>query len=347
MKNIALGTVLLLAALSAAGQSAIRLPEASPAATVGQTIGITDVAITYSPPAVNKRKSGTASCPTVPVAYRREREHDDLVLHAGEDRRAGVAAGTYALYAIPAASQWTMIFSKFTGDWGVYNYDQSEDALRVTVTPQVSADSQERLAYTFDDVTNTAGTAWLRWKSSAFPSGSSRSPGHHTGLDQRHSARREALGCRRLGSRGALGAAQRRSRHGADVRRSFPRPQHDGRRTAHESGGAREERGRQRSRELRARAASMATEAETIGRLQLPDRRQEVRRGHHLPEQLHLRPPHQPGALACLTRAGRRLQRKGDPAKAKEYYDKAMAARTHGGADRGVGLDQCAASEAK
>jgi len=51
-------------------------------------------------------------------------------------------AGTYALYAIPAASQWTMIFSKFTGDWGVYNYDQSEDALRVTVTPQVSADSR-------------------------------------------------------------------------------------------------------------------------------------------------------------------------------------------------------------
>src|ERR1700674_4385966 len=55
MKNVAIGTAILLAALSAAGQSATRLPEASPAATVGQTIGITDVNITYHRPAVNKR----------------------------------------------------------------------------------------------------------------------------------------------------------------------------------------------------------------------------------------------------------------------------------------------------
>ena len=56
MKNIAIGATLFLAALNAAGQSAIRLPEPSPAATVGQTIGVTDVSITYHRPVVNKRK---------------------------------------------------------------------------------------------------------------------------------------------------------------------------------------------------------------------------------------------------------------------------------------------------
>src|ERR1700760_690475 len=55
MKNIAIGTALLLAALNAAGQSAIRLPDPSPAATVGQTVGVTDITITYHRPAVNKR----------------------------------------------------------------------------------------------------------------------------------------------------------------------------------------------------------------------------------------------------------------------------------------------------
>src|SRR3954464_9023705 len=55
MKNIAIGTALFFAALNVAGQSAIRLPDASPAATVGQTIGVTDIAITYHRPAVNKR----------------------------------------------------------------------------------------------------------------------------------------------------------------------------------------------------------------------------------------------------------------------------------------------------
>jgi len=53
------GTLLviaLLVAVSAVAQPALRLPEQSPAATVGQTIGITDVNITYHRPAVNKRK---------------------------------------------------------------------------------------------------------------------------------------------------------------------------------------------------------------------------------------------------------------------------------------------------
>ncbi len=56
MKNIMLAALLLFAAVFAFGQSAIRLPDASPAATAGQTIGITDLSITYHRPAVNKRK---------------------------------------------------------------------------------------------------------------------------------------------------------------------------------------------------------------------------------------------------------------------------------------------------
>ena len=56
MKNAIIGTALCFFALSLFAQAAIPLPEASPAATVGQTIGITDVNITYHRPAVNKRK---------------------------------------------------------------------------------------------------------------------------------------------------------------------------------------------------------------------------------------------------------------------------------------------------
>ncbi len=170
MKNIAIGTALLLAALTAAGQSAIRLPEASPAATVGQTIGITDVNITYHRPAVNKRKIWNGLVP-YGSPWRTGANENTTISFSTPVKIEGQAlpAGTYALYAIPGASQWTMIFSKFTGDWGVYNYDPSEDALRVAVTPQASADSQERLAYTFDDVTNNAGTVWLRWEKLRVP----------------------------------------------------------------------------------------------------------------------------------------------------------------------------------
>jgi tetratricopeptide (TPR) repeat protein len=103
------------------------------------------------------------------VACRRERGHDDLVLDAGEVEGQTLPAGTYAYYAIPSASQWTVIFSRFTGDWGVYNYDPSEDVLRVNVTPQTVDGSQERLSYTFEDLTNNSALLALRWEKLRVP----------------------------------------------------------------------------------------------------------------------------------------------------------------------------------
>jgi hypothetical protein len=45
----------LLFAASAVGQPALTLPEASPKASVNQTVGLTEVGITYHRPSVNKR----------------------------------------------------------------------------------------------------------------------------------------------------------------------------------------------------------------------------------------------------------------------------------------------------
>ena len=170
MKNVAIGALLLCVALSALGQSPIRLPEASPAATVGETIGITDVHLTYHRPAVNKRKIWGGLVP-YGATWRAGANENTTISFSTPVKIEGQAlpAGTYALYAIPTASQWTMVFSKFTGDWGAYNYDPSEDALRVTVTPVSVADSQERLVYTFDDVTNNSAALALRWEKLRVP----------------------------------------------------------------------------------------------------------------------------------------------------------------------------------
>ena len=170
MKKSALGLALLLIAASAFGQAAIRLPEASPAATVGETIGITDVSITYHRPAVNKRKIWGGQVP-YNTMWRAGANENTTISFSTPVKIEGrdLPAGTYALYMLPTPSQWTVVFSKFTGDWGVYNYDESEDALRVNVTPQTVADSQERLAYTFDDVTNNSAIASLRWEKLRVP----------------------------------------------------------------------------------------------------------------------------------------------------------------------------------
>ena len=42
-------------------------------------------------------------------------------------------AGKYALFTIPDEKEWTIIFNKEHNQWGAYNYNESEDALRVKV----------------------------------------------------------------------------------------------------------------------------------------------------------------------------------------------------------------------
>jgi hypothetical protein len=46
-----------------------------------------------------------------------------------------LAAGTYGLFTVPGESQWTFIFNKVPNQWGAFNYDSAEDALRVEVEP--------------------------------------------------------------------------------------------------------------------------------------------------------------------------------------------------------------------
>lgn len=129
---------------------------------MSQTIGTTEVRITYGRPQVNDRtiygelvpynevwRAGANEATTFSVS-------SDVTIE-GEP----LSAGTYSLYTIPGQDTWTIIFNNVANQWGT-NYDQSEDALRVEVTPE-SASSREMLTFLFEEVTNTAGTCVLHW----------------------------------------------------------------------------------------------------------------------------------------------------------------------------------------
>src|ERR1700686_19671 len=136
--------LLLMITTAALAQPAIRVPDASPGATVGQTVGITDVTINYHRPAVNKRTIFGGLVP-YGVVWRAGANENTTIAFSTPVKVEGqtLPAGTYGLFMIPGQSQWTVIFSKFTGGWGAYSYDQSEDAARAPVTPQTLSDSQE------------------------------------------------------------------------------------------------------------------------------------------------------------------------------------------------------------
>ena len=72
-------------------------------------------------------------------------------------------AGSYALFMIPTASEWTVIFNKTAKQWGAFNYKEADDALRIKVTPQ-AAEPQEALQYSFPTATNDATQLVLHWE---------------------------------------------------------------------------------------------------------------------------------------------------------------------------------------
>ncbi len=74
-----------------------------------------------------------------------------------------LAAGTYSLFTIPGESEWTVVFNKVADQWGAFNYDEAQDALRVTVEP-AEAEFVETLEFQTDE-----SNLVLRWAELALP----------------------------------------------------------------------------------------------------------------------------------------------------------------------------------
>ncbi len=165
-----LSLVAFLLPLAAAAQvPGLTAPEASPAATVTQTIGLTDIAVSYHRPAVNGRPIWGALVPYGQVWRAGANENTTVSFSTAVTvNGAPLAAGTYGLHMIPTAGDWTAIFSHESGAWGSFSYDAAEDALRVTVKPE-AASFQERLGYSFDEPGADSVVLALRWEKIRVP----------------------------------------------------------------------------------------------------------------------------------------------------------------------------------
>jgi hypothetical protein len=197
LKRICTSTsALLLLTISAASyasaqtaQPTVRLPRPSQKASVMQTIGVTDVTITYSRPGVKKRKiwgdapAEAAAAGTATLDDAGKRAQGAPIVPYGHVWRAGaneattftvtddvlingqkLAAGTYSLHAIPGKDEWTIIFNSDAGQWGSFAYDEKKDALRVKAKPETVAENQEWLTYEIPNVSPNSAQIALRWE---------------------------------------------------------------------------------------------------------------------------------------------------------------------------------------
>ncbi|MBC7975716.1 MAG: DUF2911 domain-containing protein [Myxococcales bacterium] len=169
MKTLLMMAVLSLSA-TAYGQASLTLPEASPAASVSQTLGITNVTVTYHRPAVGGRPVWGKLVP-YGEPWRAGANENTTITFSSDVKIGGKAlkAGTYGLHMLPTAKDWTVMFSTMALAWGSYSYDAKEDALRTTVTPKPTTTHEERLSYRFDGPTDTKATLVLSWEKLAVP----------------------------------------------------------------------------------------------------------------------------------------------------------------------------------
>ena len=141
----------------------IKLPEASPEATISQEIGISKVSVVYHRPAVKGRAVWGDLVPWGKVWRLGANDATTLELsHAAKINGNDVPAGKYALFAIPNQNEWTLILNKQSKQWGAYFYKADQDQLRFNVKP-VAAEFREYFDVNLIPVSDRALRADIQW----------------------------------------------------------------------------------------------------------------------------------------------------------------------------------------
>ncbi len=73
-------------------------------------------------------------------------------------------AGKYALFTIPNEGEWTVIFNKKADQWGAYDYDKADDALRILVKSKKLDQVQEQLKFEV----GKQGNVQFKWEYQSF-----------------------------------------------------------------------------------------------------------------------------------------------------------------------------------
>ncbi len=141
----------------------------SPKAALIQTVGFTEVRIDYSRPGVKKREIWGKLVPYDAVWRAGANEATKITFSTDitiEGKK--LKKGSYSFFAIPGKNEWTIIFNKVADQWGAFEYNESEDALRVKVKTE-KAIWQEWLSYTINKATDTSAVIRLEWEKIKVP----------------------------------------------------------------------------------------------------------------------------------------------------------------------------------
>ncbi|MDQ3132610.1 MAG: DUF2911 domain-containing protein [Acidobacteriota bacterium] len=139
------------------------LPRDSQRATISQVIGDTSVSVVYHRPNTKGRKVWGELVPFGQVW--RTGANEATVFEVSNDVTINgqlLPKGKYSLHTIPTESEWTLIFNKTWNQWGSFEYDAKQDALRVSAKP-TTGEMRETMSFDFGDMKPNSTQVVIAW----------------------------------------------------------------------------------------------------------------------------------------------------------------------------------------
>jgi hypothetical protein len=169
MRNTPSASILLVLALSsfasvASAQVVVELPQLSPKARIEQRVGITDVSLDYSSPAIKGRKIWGDLVP-YDKAWRAGANQATKLTVSRDFSFGGTAvkAGSYSVFMTPTKASWTVALNSDVAATQE-NVDATKHVASVTVKPVALPAARERLRYTLDDTQDDRTMLTLEWE---------------------------------------------------------------------------------------------------------------------------------------------------------------------------------------
>ena len=145
-------------------QVQLRIPQLSQAAKVSQTVGLSEVSISYHRPGVKGREIWGGLLP-YDVVWRAGANEPTLITFNDDVTIEGkkLKAGTYRFVVIPSKTgDWALIFNTEIKNWGTV-YEAKYDTLKIMVKPE-SGSHEEWMSFSFTDLTPASARIMLAWE---------------------------------------------------------------------------------------------------------------------------------------------------------------------------------------
>jgi Protein of unknown function (DUF2911) len=162
---------LALAASLQAQMPPINFPAASPACTLKQRVGLTDITVVYSRPGVKGRQIFGGIVPFGDV-WRTGANQATKITFSTPVKLEGhdIPTGTYALFTIPGPDEWTIIINKNANQWGAFQYNTNDDLMRFQVKPVTLTNTRvETFTIEFNRIRDESALMELVWDKTVVP----------------------------------------------------------------------------------------------------------------------------------------------------------------------------------